>query len=166
MKKPADQFRSGFAQTLIRRLFKSTPDFFSGRGLLVTCLDSNCAPAESAPLIRELSDWGVAPEIIGKYFWVPPELVNKFVGECRALTGFDEIYLMRTKPTSDLVLRSVPSVASCMFTGDPPVEVVENMKEIGATRYASDGIGIGLNYVCEIESLQRQIDLLGNELPR
>lgn len=148
---------AGFTELTINSLFSKMPEFFDGQGVLITCLDSSSAPAGATPWRGKLSASGISMKEIGEALWIQASQVNKLFKDAHAFSGFDEIYLLRNEPPKDYRSKGHFTTDRVQFNQYPPDEVLTNMHRLGALRYVSDGIGIGLNFVCESESLRATI---------
>lgn len=141
----------GFINSSIPRFYERMPDFFSGHGMLITCLDSNPCPVELGGWQKNLAASGIKHAPIGKSVWIASEDVRAVFRQGKTFFGFDEIYLMRSLPEN-----SLPKLPGRIFTPDGvqfansvPKQLVETMLALSSDRYLSDGTGIGLNFVCE-----------------
>lgn len=148
---------SGFKRMTLNSLYSVMPEFFEGFGVLITCLDSSSAPANAAPWKKRLRDAGIKVVEIGDAIWIEAPDVWRLFKTIHAFSGFDEIYLLKNDPPKGFRSKGHFTTDRLQFKEHPPEEILSNMRQLGAYRYASDGTGIGMNFACESERVNSKV---------
>lgn len=132
----------------IRTIASELPLFFENYSIIMTRKDSD-------PCVRFSDRWTEKYDLkkLGSAILAPESTVKTWVSDGWPFDSFEEIFLVPRshKPTS------VPSSDNQLTPNyyqlaeeDSP-ELTHIFETVGAERFLSDGWGIGLNYVCEIE---------------
>ena len=150
----------GATDLSISDVFNYYPKYFNGYSMLITCLDSNHKPAEIKKWLNyiEMNNWHYSR--YHDYIWLDNQEAMLVLAGGLTFYGFDELYLFENKPMS--LPASIESFTAdcCQFYNEVPEAFKTQLEKINATRYLSDGTGIGLNYACDDPTVARFVDRL------
>jgi hypothetical protein len=145
----------GKTQSSISQLANNFPSIFEDTGILVTCLDSVVDLSRAVGWFAYLEKCNLhfVRSAVGVY--LPDHSATAVIRDGRTFFGFDEIFLVREVPSSDLSPwpEHWTSDRADLSTGVPS-SLWDAYSRIGAQAFFADGSG--LNYLVTAENKMAQ----------
>ncbi len=142
--KDGDFYRAYHPKGGIKDIFNKNKSIFNSKNILIATLDSNMDLKEYTGVLQSK---GVHCALIGKSCLLFSDSVEKVFYDGNTFNSFDEIYLLNDSEVSKISeIRFPPIRDEVSFDKEEITGWKENMEELGADLFFSDGIGCGINF--------------------
>lgn len=112
---------------------------------------------------KQLDAAGIGSYIIGTSVWIEASKVATLFREAKTFYGFDEVYLLTSRPDAKIIPRESFTADRLTFTKGVPEALASAMTRLNASAYLSDGTGIGLNFACDSKGAANKLSHLGGD---